>query len=245
MLSEKSEFGREKGLILIIKRILFPNRCPLCDKTISGERAGFCKKCEASLILIRGRLCPCCGRPILRLQQVCGDCEKEKHSFIGGRIVFSYAQMSGSIYRFKYMNRPAYAKAYAVYMDMLLGEWLKDLKPDCFIPVPLYKKRLIRRGYNQSEELAAALSKLSGIPVFADCVERIKNTLPQKQMDKKGRERNLKRAFIVRENVVKLSTVVLIDDIYTTGSTIESLTTELLEAGVRKVYFITLSAAGT
>lgn len=228
-----------------IRKILFPNRCPMCDRAITGDRVGFCPDCEKQLVLISGRVCPGCGRPLEEEEAICKDCKGINHSFLGGRIVFSYKQISGSIYRFKYMNRPAYAGNYAIYVNKVLGPWLKDMNPDALIPVPLYKKRLIRRGYNQAEEIANALSELTGIPVFASCVERIKNTRPQKQMDRKGREQNLKSAFIVRENVVKLYTVVLIDDIYTTGSTIESLTAELLEAGVGKVYFITLSAAGT
>ena len=142
------------------------------------------------------------------------------------------------------MNRPAYARTYGKLLAKEAGDWLEWIKPDALVPVPLHKKRLIKRGYNQAKELADAISGEVGIPVADYLVRRSKNTVPQKLVDKKGRQINMKKAFIVEENVVSFKRIVLIDDIFTTGSTIDSLSRVLKDAGVKEVYFLTISRAG-
>lgn len=229
----------------IIRKIFFPERCPVCDAALPVCKKGFCEKCYRRLTFIEEPVCFMCGRLVGKNTVLCPECVHLKRNFEGGRFVFSYSQVAESIYRFKYMNRPSYARGYALETVRVLKDWIEALSPDAFIPIPLYKKRLIDRGYNQSEELAKELSKLTGVPVKADCVKRIRNTVPQKMMDRKGRQNNLKKAFIVSENVVELTTVVLIDDIFTTGSTIDSLAETLKENGVKNIFFITISAAGT
>ena len=187
----------------------------------------------------------CCGRPVDATTEYCPECEGRKRNHDGGRFSFSYCQTAGSIYRFKYMKRPAYAEGYAKVLAREQKEWFDAIKPDALIPVPLYKKRLIERGYNQSQVLAKEISRLTGIPVYDKCVARVRNTKPQKQFDRNERLINLKNAFIVRENVVELETVIVVDDIFTTGSTIDSLAEELKRNGVKHVFFLTVSAAGT
>lgn len=177
--------------------------------------------------------------------EYCEECREQPHYFEGGRFAFSYEQTAAGIYRFKYMNRRRYAKGYASVLCRELMDWIRAVSPDALVPVPLHQKRLIARGYNQAELLADEISKRTGIPVRSRSVARVKNTVPQKTFDRKHRLNNLKNAFIVRENVVRLDTVVVVDDIYTTGSTIDSLAKALLDAGVRRVFFLTVTAAGT
>ena len=138
-----------------------------------------------------------------------------------------------------------YAQTYAKAIKDELYDWIMATKAKALIPVPLHKKRLIARGYNQSKILADEISALTGIPVADKCVERVQNTAPQKLFNRKQRLINVKKAFIVRENVVKLDTVIIVDDIFTTGSTIDSLAGVLKESGVKKVFFLTVTAAGT
>jgi len=234
-----------KEKLNIVKAIIYPERCPVCEKIHTIGKQGFCKNCENKLSIISEPVCAGCGRKVEEFEYYCTDCKKQKHEFDGGRFLFSYEQMAASVYRFKYMNRPEYARTYAKAIYDNLNDWIDIINPDAFIAVPLNKKRLIKRGYNQAAELSIELSKLTGIPVKNELVGRIKNTEPQKLFDRPGRQNNMKKAFIVYENVVKLGTVVLVDDIFTTGSTLDSLTHELKLAGVKKVYFITLTAAGT
>ena len=97
------------------------------------------------------------------------------------------------------------------------------------------------RGYNQAQVLAEALGKHLNIPVETDLVRRIRNTKALKALNSKERLNNLKNAFILSQNGVKLKTIIIVDDIYTTGSTIDAMSEVLLAAGVRDVYFIALA----
>lgn len=228
-----------------IINLFYPSKCPKCDNTLPYGKIGFCDECINEVHPIRYPYCSKCGRPVKLLEDLCDKCKGVRnHQFIAGRILYPYAEINDAVYKFKYMNRPEFAKAFAKYMYDELSDWLNVISPDAFIPVPLHKKRLIERGYNQSEELSKELTKLTNIPTESKVVFRVKNTLPQKQFDRTGRYQNVKNAFIVKESVVKLSTVVLIDDIFTTGSTVDTIAEVLHEANVKEVYFIALAAAG-
>ncbi len=225
--------------------VLYPDRCPQCDKSRPVGKLGFCPECLEKFHYITVPVCLRCGRPVISRALFCDECAQTKHEFESGRFLFAYSEIADSIYRFKYMNRPSYATGYAIEINRHLADWLKDLNPDALIPVPLHKKRLIKRGYNQAQELAIKLSELTGIKVLSNILIRTRNTVPQKLFDRKRRQLNVKKAFIVVENVVKLNVVVVIDDIFTTGSTIDAVALELKANGVQKVFFLTISAAGT
>ena len=109
------------------------------------------------------------------------------------------------------------------------------------MPVPLSRKRLHTRGYNQAALLAKELGKCLDIPVWEHAVSRVRNTVPQKELNAAERQNNLKKAFKIASNDVKLSTIIIVDDIYTTGSTIDALTEVLQNAGAKKVGFVSLS----
>ena len=109
------------------------------------------------------------------------------------------------------------------------------------MPVPVHAARKRERGYNQAEALAGEIGRRMGIPVDFRLIKRVKKTLPQKLLDDRERQNNLKRAFKIARNDVKLKRVVIIDDIYTTGSTIDACALELKRAGVEKVYFIAIA----
>lgn len=114
-------------------------------------------------------------------------------------------------------------------------------RPDALVPVPLHPERERKRGYNQAALLAQALGKRLNIPVLSDWLVRVKNTKPQKELEGTARQNNLKKAFKIVQDDVKLNTIVIIDDIYTTGSTIDAAALECRAAGVRRVFFITLA----
>ena len=224
---------------------LYPKRCAICDDALNIGEEGVCDKCRERIVYISDPICLTCGRPITDNGGICDECVNTRHVFKAGRSVFSYDFIAESIYRFKYLNRTEYAAFFGAETVKAQGEFLAQIKPDAIIPVPLHKKRMLKRGYNQAALLAHEMSKLTGIPVYEDCLKRSKDTVPQKKFNKKQRFINMKKAFIVGKNVVKLSKVVVVDDIFTTGSTIDSLSLELKKAGVKDIYFITLTSAGT
>ena len=123
----------------------------------------------------------------------------------------------------------------------MYGDWIKKSKIDVIIPIPLRRKRRPKRGQNQSEIVPKHLGKLAGIRVDTKAVVRIHNTKPQKELSHKERSKNLKHAFQVTKHCKKEKSVLLIDDIYTTGNTIDSVARVLKENGTHKVWFLTIS----
>ena len=114
------------------------------------------------------------------------------------------------------------------------------MKADVLVPVPVHPSRLRIRGFNQAEELAWRLSEKTGIPVDRSILKRSKKTAPQKSLDPSGRLKNLEQAFTAGHIPPNIHSVILVDDIYTTGSTIEACTRVLKKAGMEHVYFVTI-----
>ncbi len=233
----------------------YPKRCPVCDGVLPAFefREGRIKRgplihrqCHRKIKYIRGTTCLKCGKPLSEdTEEYCEDCRRIKHSFTRGYAVFSYRSISGSIYRFKYMGRQEYAGFYARATEKLLGDKLRKLGIDAVVPVPMYRGKELKRGYNQAGVYAKALCREMGLPFYPDVIVRVKNTVPMKELDLRRRRNNLKKAFNIVQNDVKFRCVLIIDDIYTTGSTIDEIAHEFLMAGVERVYFLALSIGQT
>ena len=117
---------------------------------------------------------------------------------------------------------------------------MRRIKIDVIVPVPMYARKKRYRGYNQAEIFAYELSKIWKIPMKADALKRVRNTKPQKYLSDQERKNNLKKAFQAADFIVKYKSILIVDDIYTTGSTVESVAQELYLHGVESVYFLTL-----
>ena len=148
--------------------------------------------------------------------------------------------MRESMGRFKYKNRREYADFYVKELLERCGETVRAWEADALIPVPLHPKRKRRRGFNQAGLIAEGLGKKLGIPVYGRLLVRVKKTRPQKELSRQERRSNLKNAFQAVQNDVRLRKVILVDDIYTTGSTIDAAAEVLLALGVEKVYFLSI-----
>ena len=228
-----------------IKDLLFPPRCVLCDGVISPEEGGCCEECRPKLRYINEPWCLKCGAPVAASEDsLCPSCSVRAHVFTAGRALYEYSSVRTSIYRFKYSGRAEYAGFYGREMAEKLKKQIEAWKPDALIPIPLHKSRERKRGYNQAERLAEAIGRYCGIPVYDRLVFRSRKTRPMKELNVKERQNNLKGAFIIPQDVVKLKRTVLVDDIYTTGATMDSVARLLLEKGVLEVYTLTL-AIGT
>ena len=222
--------------------ILFPRRCPVCDEPVKPWNALICRECAPKLTYIRPPRCLKCGKHIGDgRKEYCDDCTAHPHLFDSGRALFSYRSVSASIARFKYHGRREYAACYAACIQEQLGDFIRACRADALVPVPLHKSRHKKRGYNQALVLAEELSARTGIPVRDDLIERTQKTVPMKDLSATERQNNLKKAFKILRNDVKLNIIVIIDDIYTTGSTIDAMCRELKKAGVERIYFITLA----
>lgn len=233
-------------MIEFIWDVLFPRRCALCDGVLPvGERLR-CQKCGNAVIYIGEDYCMKCGKPVREGEEFCADCAGRETSYESGRALFLYdSLMQKSISRFKYHGRCEYAQFYGEELYKRFGGWVRSVSPDALIPVPIHKKRYQKRGYNQAELVAKELGKRSGIPVISDYLERRKNTLPQKELSERERFSNLYDAFCVRsvtrELYNNLNCVIIIDDIFTTGSTIEACSKTLRVQGIEKIFFLCIS----
>ena len=237
----------EKRIVWLKNRILlglFPFRCPICDEPNSKEESAFCKSCLTKLQFVEKPRCKKCGKSLglASKQKLCADCENGKHRFDRGRVLFEYGDVAPAIYRFKYKNRREYAGAFARKVYERLGEEIVQWEAEALIPVPLHKSRRRTRGYNQAELLAEELGRLLQIPVYNNLVVRCRKTAPQKRLNAAERQNNLKRAFKIDSYDVNLRKVILIDDIYTTGQTLDEIAGVLQEGGVKHVYFLALAA---
>ncbi len=222
--------------------LLFPPRCPICNEVQYRKKKGICSRCRKKIKYIREPRCKKCSKQLMNdEQEYCRDCENNKHLYIHGRALYEYGSVAGALHQFKYKGKREYGEIFGEELAFFMKDYILKIKPDALIPVPIYRSRERIRGYNQAEVLAKSLGKHLNLPVRADLIKRVRNTKALKDLNPKERLNNLKNAFIIEGNGVKLSTVIIVDDIYTTGSTIDAVTNVLLKAGVKRVYFVTLA----
>ena len=145
------------------------------------------------------------------------------------------------MYRFKNGNRRCYADFFGEELFLALQGVLGRWKPQVLVPVPIHRERRRRRGYNQAELLTRGLSARTGIPSDPRLLFRVRRTRVQASLDDRERRKNVKGAFAVRDDVCPYQRILLVDDIYTTGSTIDACAAILKKAGVRKIFFLTIA----
>ena len=225
----------------LAKQLLFPLRCPVCDEPARPFGEKICPECRGKRKILTQPYCMKCGKKVAEAEEFCGDCARDEHLFVRGRALYEYGFTAPALYRFKYAGRQEYADFFGEELAAHLGEFIRTVKPDALIPIPLHKARQRHRGYNQAALLANALGAQMEIPVLENYLLRIRNTTPLKRLNPAERQNNLKKAFIIGRNDVKLNTVILVDDIYTTGSTMDEAAKTLLKGGVKRVYFVALA----
>ncbi len=220
--------------------MLYPQTCCFCGK-ISKEP--ICNLCRKEILYLTEPRCKKCGKPITAEEkEYCFDCNQRQAAFEQGKNLWIHqGKVKWSIYQFKYHNRRIYGKFYAREMYRLYGNWIRMSKIDLIIPVPLHKKRRRKRGYNQAEIVAKELGKLTGIPVDTTSLVRKKYTAPQKGLNHNDRKKNLKDAFEMRKHWAGFKHILVIDDIYTTGNTINEIAKVIKNEENLKVWFLTIS----
>lgn len=220
--------------------VLYPQTCYFCGR-ISTEC--MCAECADKVEYIEEPRCKKCGKPIRYAEkEFCHDCTERQFSYKQGKSIWLHkGPVRWSVYQFKYRNRRIFAEFYAEEWQRLYGHKLREWGIDVIIPIPLHPKRKRKRGYNQAELLAVELGKRCHIAVNKKAIVRVTNTKPQKELNDKERKRNLQHAFRTTKYWNEVKNVLLIDDIYTTGNTIDSVAQLLREKGAEKVYFLTIS----
>lgn len=207
-----------------------------------GKDELICNSCIKKISYVKEPKCKKCGKPVIREEtEYCEDCIKNTHLYNCGISAFEYTyEIRKAIYKFKYSNRRDYADFFAKAIYVYYEKEIKSWDAQVIIPVPVHYKRKIKRGYNQAEILSKRLSYHLKLPVDRNILIRNINTKPQKELTIKERRQNLENAFKIRENIVKYKKVILVDDIYTTGSTIDACAKVLLAGGTENIYFVSL-----
>ena len=221
---------------------LYPAHCLLCgDAGVRGR--DLCAACFGELPWNR-RPCPRCAAPLPpdAEDRLCGNCLKSLPAWDEARSPLTYAYpVDRLVQRFKFDGD--------LPVGRLLAELLADYlaagseRPDCIVPVPLHPARLKERGFNQAVELARPIGRRLKIPVRLDLCERVRATDVQSKLDAVERKKNLRGAFAVKGSVDGKH-IAILDDVVTTGTTVEALTQALKDAGAKKVRVWCVARAG-
>ncbi|HBR09830.1 TPA: amidophosphoribosyltransferase [Candidatus Acetothermia bacterium] len=220
--------------------LFFPPRCYLCREEL--ERLDvICDNCRNSLPRISGPMCTVCGQPLVdELIDLCHSCGIRLRHFDMVRTLGIYRDgWQRLIQGLKFEGE----KAIAGELSALMADYLKDKDPfgvvDTFSYVPLNRRRRRQRGFNQSQLLANSLSRTFSIPVEHG-LRKIRATPPQTGLSRQLRRKSLHNAFTCRPSTAKGRTV-LIDDVYTTGTTVEECAQALKRAGYERVFVLTVA----
>lgn len=184
-----------------------------------------------------------CGKTVSSEdEEYCNDCRTILKSYERGYPVFVYQDpLKKALYDFKYHNQREYAVFFAKCMYFCYKKEWERLGIDGIVPVPVHRRKKRTRGYNQAYLLAKELSKCLNVQCHASYLVRTSYTNPQKELNDKERVNNLKNAFKIGQNRIKLKRVLLVDDIYTSGATVDCCTKVLKSAGVEKVWYTSVA----
>jgi len=241
-----------RSALAVILALLYPHRCPGCNSAELSQGESFCTTCLHGIRAIHSPLCTCCGLPFHTTagpDHLCYKCQTQPPTFRQARAWAFYQTsdstpqpLSNAIQHFKYHRR------------LHVGETLAKLGAgqnpfigqayDLIIPVPLHLKRLRWRGFNQSLLLAQAIGRDKQIPVDPFLLERVRPTVPQINLNEKERRSNVQGAFAVNaQEHLQEARVLLIDDVYTSGATVNECARVLRQNGALAVDVFTLARA--
>lgn len=209
-----------------------PHTCVLCHAK-SDQAIDLCSCCQRDLPYWQ-KGCNSCGAALENNAGICGGCLRESPSFDCTFALFNYVTpITNLILNLKFQHQLVNAKILGELMVAKINERHEKL-PQCIIPVPLSKKRLRERGFNQAVELAKPIGKGLNIPVDVKHCQRVRHTEAQATLLAKHRQKNIKNAFVINKNF-KAKHVAIVDDVVTTGRTVRELSRVLRKSGVEKI----------
>jgi ComF family protein len=245
-----------KSVIEYIKEgllnFIFPLDCKICEKPIRESKGySICEDCFKTIELIERPYCIKCGKPLIpsvffkqNREILCLDCKRKKYSFEFSRSTGIYDKvLKKCIHLFKYYGEKKLAKPLGKLMvDYLVKNDEFKKRIDLIIPVPLHKNDLRKRGFNQSILLGRVVGNYFSISVGEKVLIKKKLTPFQANLSKKEREKNILRAFLVEKpKEIKGKNILILDDVFTTGATVEECTKELMKARAKNIFVLTLA----
>jgi len=216
--------------------LLFPERCVGCGR--GGSL--LCAFCLDGLLLITPPICPRCGRPQSD-DELCSGCDGWQAAIYAIRSPYCFeGAVRQAVHQLKYNN----LRAIAPLLGRLMMNYLTShqIPGEVLVPVPLHRRRLRERGYNQCQLLAKELGKLAQLPVVDDCLVRVRSAPPQaRSANVEERRDNVLGVFACRDDRLKGKQVLLIDDVATSGATLNACAVSLKESGAKSVWGLTLA----
>jgi ComF family protein len=241
--------ARAAALAKLVELLVFPSACRLCAAVLDepGERI-VCRDCLGRLVPRRGPVCPVCGRFLESAGEdhLCGRCLEARPDFAFHRSCGAYAgTLKDVVLLFKYRKCAPLSRPLARFAETALSSEPRLWEgADFLVPVPLHRARRRDRGFNQSRLLARDLAKSRGMKVLAGALVKARNAPPQAGLRAADRERNVVGAYAVRRpEQVRGRTLILVDDVTTTGATLRECARVLTEAGAKEIRAITLAQA--
>lgn len=221
--------------------LLYPRRCVMCDEVLPYGGAAVCGR-HGKLPYVKPPCCMRCGKEVESEEtEYCLDCERHVRSFDRGFPVFNYEEpVKSSVLAIKYHNKQEYCDFYGAQMAEKVRPYVKRYGIDGVAYVPVHRKKLRARGFNQAYVLAKRVAEALELPVMKDALIRKNYTAPQKELDNVQRANNIKESMAVGRIYPECRNVLLVDDIFTTGVTIDVCAGLLREAGAQHVYCSTI-----
>ncbi len=237
-----------KSLLRRFIDIVYPPRCPICQKFLNNG-ISFCQDCSSKFQKITPPFCTICGTPFIsevEENHLCENCLRKRPSYETARAPYLYeGTLMTAIHKFKYGEKSFLAKPLGLLLSEFAESWVNGSENLLTIPVPLHPKRLRERGFNQSLLLARPMARQLETELDFLSLRRIRYTLPQTGLKKEERRKNVRGAFqLVNPKVVKRKTVLLVDDVATTGNTLNECARVLKKSGCEKVLCLALARTG-
>ncbi|OGT33384.1 MAG: hypothetical protein A2W28_03030 [Gammaproteobacteria bacterium RBG_16_51_14] len=219
--------------------VRFSGICILCGIDCTDA---LCSGCSLDLPYNR-HSCPRCALPTPE-NRICARCLQKPPCFQSCTVMYNYQYPVDSLIReMKFKQHPEFAHVLGYHLAAKLGAHCK-IQAEVLIPVPLHKYRLLQRGYNQSLELAKVLRRYLGIPIDNDCCQRIYDTPPQISLPARQRKANVRGAFSL-SGTHDYQHILIVDDVITTGSTVNEIASLFVKAGIQSVSVCALARTGS
>jgi ComF family protein len=229
-------------------QFFLPSQCLFCESYLEEGQEKICPDCLSKIRWIAPPFCTICGAPFVSTEvdcHPCGACVTKRKYFTMARALGHYeGPFQEAIHRWKYEGK--------IGLSPIFGEWMAERfsqywNPQCFdliLPVPLHQQRLRERGFNQALLLVRELSRRTGIPYGMNVLQKKRPTLPQVKLSRAEREKAVRKSFhILSGEGLQGKTILLVDDVYTTGATVNECSKVLLAAGAARIDVFTLTHA--
>lgn len=231
-----------------LQDLLLPPRCPVCHELVTEtDQLHICADCLAALPRVASPVCSICGIPFdgAGTDHPCSRCLQTPPPYAAARAALRYeGACRDLIHRFKYEYKSHLRRPLGLLTAHLLADFATLQQPDLLVPVPLHVSRLRLRGFNQAILLGEVLSRQWQIPLLRQGLKRIRPTTPQIELTLEQRSHNLHNAFSVTDSsAVRDRRIMLVDDVFTTGSTLAASALALHQAGCHSVSAVTVAHA--